>query len=214
MSSKDYYKVLGVHPDASVEEIKRSYRRLVLKYHPDKNPGDVVAEATFKEVAEAYEILSDAEKRNDYHYKRFYTYNYKFKEKPRKTPQSIVADAEKLQRLVAAADPFRMNQDALVFQVEDVLSDDNLELLERENAVKEKQKILASLLAACKLMEFSFYNKLHEKMLQLSNEQSAKTVMQFYRSKKREGDWGKYKVVIVVAITILMCLAIFLAAKL
>ncbi len=59
-ASKDYYQILGVKPEASPEEIKRSYRRLALKYHPDKNPGDTIAEAAFKEIAEAYEILSDS----------------------------------------------------------------------------------------------------------------------------------------------------------
>ncbi|MBG9377020.1 J domain-containing protein [Panacibacter sp. DH6] len=214
MSAKDYYKVLGVKPDASGDEIKRSYRRLALKYHPDKNPGDVVAEATFKEVAEAYEILSDNVKREDYHYKRFYTYNYKYKEKERVTPQTIVKAAQKIQDLTAGADPFRMNQDALFFQVEDVLSENNLELLVRENATAEKQVILLALLNACRLMEFSFYQQLHDKMLLLASDATAKTVTQFYRRKKREADWGKYKTAGAVVLAILMCLAIFLAGKL
>ena len=71
MSSKDYYKILSVKPNASPEEIKQAYRRLAFKYHPDRNPEDTLAETVFKEIAEAYEILSDKEKREDYHYKRF-----------------------------------------------------------------------------------------------------------------------------------------------
>ncbi|MFN2443507.1 MAG: DnaJ domain-containing protein, partial [Thermoanaerobaculia bacterium] len=60
---KDYYEVLGVSRDASVDEIKKAYRRLALKHHPDKNPGDKQAEESFKEAAEAYAILSDTDKR-------------------------------------------------------------------------------------------------------------------------------------------------------
>jgi molecular chaperone DnaJ len=65
----DYYDILGVNRNASEKEIKKSYRRLALKYHPDRNPGDKEAEERFKESAEAYEVLRDVEKRQIYdHY--------------------------------------------------------------------------------------------------------------------------------------------------
>jgi len=66
MAKRDYYEVLGTAKSASPEEIKRAYRRMAMKYHPDKNPGDKEAEGKFKECAEAYEVLSDAEKRKRY----------------------------------------------------------------------------------------------------------------------------------------------------
>jgi molecular chaperone DnaJ len=62
----DYYKVLGVDRNASQEEIKKAYRRLARRYHPDRNPGDKQAEARFKEISEAYDVLSDPEKRRQY----------------------------------------------------------------------------------------------------------------------------------------------------
>ncbi len=63
---KDYYAILGVNKTASADEIKKTFRRLARKYHPDMNPGDKQAEARFKEVSEAYEVLSDTEKRQQY----------------------------------------------------------------------------------------------------------------------------------------------------
>ena len=66
MNYKDYYKILGVNKDASQKEIKKAYRKLAAKYHPDKNPGDKAAEEKFKEANEANEVLSDPEKRKKY----------------------------------------------------------------------------------------------------------------------------------------------------
>lgn len=65
-TKRDYYEVLGVDKNASADEIKKAYRKLALKYHPDKNPGDKAAEEKFMEAAEAYEVLSDADKRKKY----------------------------------------------------------------------------------------------------------------------------------------------------
>jgi len=66
MSKKDYYEILGIKKDATDEEIKKAYRRLALKYHPDRNPGDKKAEEKFKEINEAYAVLSDKNKRAEY----------------------------------------------------------------------------------------------------------------------------------------------------
>ena len=66
MAKRDYYEVLGVDKSASAEEIKKAYKKMAIKYHPDKNPGDKEAEEKFKEVAEAYSILSDADKKARY----------------------------------------------------------------------------------------------------------------------------------------------------
>lgn len=66
MAKRDYYEVLGVSRDASDEEIKKAYRKLALKYHPDRNPGDHTAEEKFKEIGEAFEVLSDANSRATY----------------------------------------------------------------------------------------------------------------------------------------------------
>ena len=66
MTKRDYYEILGVHKDAPNEELKKAYRKLALQYHPDRNPDNKEAEEKFKEAAEAYEVLSNSEKRNLY----------------------------------------------------------------------------------------------------------------------------------------------------
>src|SRR5262245_16821566 len=66
MPKRDYYAVLTVERTATAEEIKKSYRKLAVQFHPDKNPGDKTAEDKFKEIGEAYEVLSDPQKRAAY----------------------------------------------------------------------------------------------------------------------------------------------------
>ena len=66
MAKRDYYEVLGVAKTATADEIKKAYRKKAIQYHPDRNPGDKEAEEKFKEAAEAYEVLSNADKRARY----------------------------------------------------------------------------------------------------------------------------------------------------
>ncbi len=90
MEYKDYYKILGVDRDASQAEIKKKYRKLAAKFHPDKNPGNKRAEARFKEIGEAYEVLKDPEKRKLY--------------------DQVGADWKRYQQAGASADDFNWGQ--------------------------------------------------------------------------------------------------------
>src|SRR3990172_11307211 len=67
MDYKDYYQILGVSRNASPDDIRKAYRKLAMQYHPDRNPGDKKAEERFKEINEAYQVLSDAQKRAHYY---------------------------------------------------------------------------------------------------------------------------------------------------
>lgn len=215
MLPKDYYTILGVLPDASEAEIKQSYRKLAMKYHPDKNPEDSVSEATFKEIAEAYEILSDREKREDYHYKRLYTFNYSFKKSPTITPASILKAAFTLRDMVKRSDPYRINRDALYFQIEQLLSEKHLYVLEKEKAPAINLEIINAVLLSAKLLTADLVINLLPKLTNLANEnQSALAkISLLVNQKKKEAKWEKAKPYIAICVTITLCIIMYIIGK-
>ena len=109
MVQKDYYKILEVTPAATTLEIKKSYRRLALQYHPDKNFGNQLYEAKFKEIQEAYKTLSDFAKRQEYNRQRhFDSLHNKARQKPSPPPltaQTIVQQTIDFRKKIANIDP-------------------------------------------------------------------------------------------------------------
>src|ERR1700759_4775492 len=105
--TKNYYKILNVKSSASAGEIKNAYRKLAMKYHPDRNPEDALAAAVFSEAAEAYKILSNAETRRQYNYERTLTAQQEY-ERPAETIETLIQHIQNINRQVKAADPFHL----------------------------------------------------------------------------------------------------------
>ena len=215
MSSKDYYQILGIKPTASADEIKRNYRRLALKYHPDRNPGDPLAESVFKEIAEAYEILSDPVKRQDYHYKRLYTYNYKFREAPAATPQSVLKDCTKLNSIIASSDPFRINRDAIYFSLEQILSESNLYLLKQEENKQSNKKITEVVLYCSRILNFKQQLQICKKLQTISNEKDnlELIIREFLDQQKKLHNWNRYKPLVAIICAVILCFVIYFLSK-
>ena len=215
MSSKDYYKILGVALDASGQAIKKAYRKLAMKYHPDKNEGDGFTEDVFKEINEAYEIIGDPKKREDYHYKRLYTYNYKYKEAAKATPQSVLKDAEQLLQQVNKSNPFRINRDALYFKMEQILSEATIEMLLTENTQEQNSPIIQKIIEAAKPLQLHHAEKIAASLTTLANNNAAanQLIQNFLQQKRKEYFWNRYKTAGAVILAILLCLMIFLISK-
>src|SRR5688572_6588816 len=131
MSSKDYYRILEVGLNASASDIKKAYRRLAHKHHPDKNKGNKISEAKFKEIHEAYKVLSDEKKRQEYNHSRF-DRQYGFNKKTPPTPvnaSAVLKKSQELRKKVAQMDPHRMSTEGLYNQLQNLLSPYNLALL-------------------------------------------------------------------------------------
>lgn len=215
MQPADYYSILGVKPTASFEEIRRAYRKLAFKYHPDKNPGDAIAEATFKTIAEAYEVLSDPAQRKDYHEKRAYTYRYTYREQPKPTPTTILNAARKLQTIVQQGDPFRINQDALLFQLQQVLTREHIEMMHQASAPDLLQELFTSILKAAAPLHLSRINQIEPLIRELTGTNHLlQTQLDTWLTEKRMANtWEKYKVLLAIVVALLLCLVILVIGK-
>ena len=211
--SKDYYQVLGVRPDATADEIKKRYRMLALKYHPDKNPGDELTAATFLEINEAYDVLSDTQRRQEYNKVRYYRYTAN-NEKKYAAPVSsytVLQECVTLRKLLSTLDPYRMNRDALLFQVENILSTFNRQILKHEDNTAINKKIVDEMLVISKPLSYDVVEKLSVLFAEIAgpDNELLQQIHAFVQRKKWHHWWQLYKVPVAIAVTIILCFIIF-----
>ncbi len=219
MLSKDYYKILNVKPTATLTEIKSAYRKLALKYHPDKNSGDFLAESVFKDISEAYNILSNTIKREHYNRKILYQFSNSANQKKQffhtNNEQSILEQGTRLQTLISGINIYFINQDALYFQLKQLLSDQNIHELKTSSDKNVIQNFIDKILISIKPLNFFYTKKLHANLLSLAaeHENIVKKIKATYKKKKLTGYWEKYKLAIAVGTALLFCLTIYLVFK-
>jgi curved DNA-binding protein CbpA len=214
MQLKDYYKILEVTPVASQQEIKKSFRRLALRHHPDKNGGNHLAEALFKEMQEAYEVLSDPKQREEYHYKRWYNRSIGegFSEK-QLTPDGILAECRQLKNYVVAMNIFQVDYDALSYHIRQLLSDSNIGILHQFNQGSVNREISRCLLRASEPLPLSYFQPITLLLAKLAgtDETMLREINHFAQQHKRRDYWHKYKWIAVVVITALICWLMYAA---
>ncbi len=210
---KDYYKILEVSVNATSDEIKKSYRRLALKYHPDTNSGDKILENKFKEVAEAYEILSDLEKRKsyDYDYNRErqsnstqgpqqQTKTEQKKEEPI-TPSTFLDIFSQIRKQAVGLSKKRLNQYALFKTLYELLSDTNINFLLIFDEVEINREIISEVCTCCNLLNYSEVEKLTSRLVKLAGTDN-ETIQEIYNFNKRRklwGYWDRYKGLSIIA---------------
>ena len=215
MPAKDYYRILDSHPSASEQEIKRAYRKLVLKYHPDRNPSNPFAENYFKEIQEAYEILSHPEKRRIYNQDRWF-HNGNFKNQFKSaTPESILIESRKLRDHAGKIDIFRMDHESLHNHLMFILSDSHLSVLMASGDRKAITEITRNTLSSMTNLKFKLIKDLVEKLLALTTNQSGlkEEINYFIRDRSKKETWQRIKPIIVLLVTILLCVFIFFASQ-
>jgi curved DNA-binding protein CbpA len=213
---KDYYNILGIEPSASVQEIKKAYRKLALQYHPDKNADDKYAAAQFAEIKEAYEILINPSKKDKYLQQRWYEQSIGKRTKQQVvTPETLLKQALELERYVAQLDVFRMDKQGLRDYILRLVSADTVDKLNEFNEPDINKSIIDSILRSLKPLPVIYTKQITERLYKLTGTNHGQTIRikNFEDSLKKKHQSEKYSAVAAVVITVLICLFIWLAGS-
>lgn len=216
----DYYKLLGVPPTATADEIKKAYRQLALKYHPDRNQGNKESEKKFKEVTEAYETLSDNECRESYDLRFNKIKSDEKKGSQTNSGEKVTANTflnffKDLDQKIADADSDRINQRNLFDTINDVLTDKNIDFLIKYGDVEVNRRIIDTVLSCCEplgydshpLQSFVYIEVINPKLVRLAGADNEIIQKIFNQNKKEKfgNYWGLYKgIAIVVGLIVLL----------
>jgi hypothetical protein len=213
--SKDYYKILEVSQSATHADIKKSYRRLALQYHPDKNFGSELHEAKLKEIIEAYKVLSDAKQREEYNRSRNqYSQSEKKKAEPQVTPQTILTQTIDFRRKIATLDPDRTNKLALFQQIQHILGRHNIAILQRNNDPKLNKRIIEEIMFCSRFLPFAHVERICFQLTAIAGTDNAmyRKIYNFSKEVRRQTVWNKYKVIAAILLALILCFAIYFAS--
>ena len=207
MQLKDYYKTLEVEPVATQQEIKKSFRRLALKFHPDKNAGNPIAEAQFKEIQEAYEILSDPEQRKEYNYKRWHlrSIGQTYSERPL-TPAAILEECRALKLYIDSMSIFRVDYDLVSRHIRQLINSSSIGILQQFNDTATNLEIVNTVIQASRPLPLRYFLPISQLLLQLAGPEPAAAglVQSHIREKRIHEKWDIYKWVLMLIITTLL----------
>lgn len=213
MPIKDYYEILEIPAGASGAMIKKAYRKLAMRYHPDKNVGNPYAAHHFREIQEAYEVLSNPVRRNEYHLKRWQypEMGGTTSEYVAVSPEFLLQEATKLARQIKGIDIYRMNSLALSTRLEQLLNDHHLALLKEDEPAQTRFQIIQVLIPVASLLPFPLYQQIHRKLLELAgdNPEPVELLKQDFRLKKQQFLWDKYKGFLMIIIALILCYLIY-----
>jgi molecular chaperone DnaJ len=205
---KDYYKILEVPATATGQEIKKSFRRLAQRYHPDKHAGSHMADAHFREIQEAYKVLSDPKEREAYNYKRWHirSTGQPFA-KAALTPTAILQECKVLQQYVASMNVFHVSYDAVSHHIRQLLTGNAIGILHEHNDAAINRNIIQLLLQAAQPLPQKYFTPITRLLLQVAGDDSTahSTIQQALLQKKQRHAWDRYKWVLMLVITALIC---------
>jgi curved DNA-binding protein CbpA len=215
MPIKDHYKTLGIPTNASATEVKKAYRLLAHKYHPDKNPGNPHAAAHFREVREAYHHLSDTKKRRNYDEERYFSGLTAQREPIIVTSQWLLTKALALEQHMQHIDSYRMSHKALYDYVSLLLSESHLAILKQENDPPAIKTLVKSILQAVRKIEFPYFLQITGPLTDLAgpDEEIRLLIAQNLLERKKSTALERKMPLIIVLIAFFLCLIMYLYSR-
>lgn len=209
---KDFYKVLEIAPKATEGEIKKAYRKLAFKYHPDTNPTDQYAQEYFRQIQEAYNILSNPTLRIKYDEERWLAgMSNRASEKDAVTPEWVLQEAIKLRSHMYTVDTYRMSHSALNDYIFLLLSNDHMAILKKGEDQSVKEGIISEILKATKGLKYLYMKNVALRLQELaqSNEEQLAMIHNNIRQRERAAKWQKAMPFIVLLIVSALCIAMY-----
>ena len=213
---KDYYQILGVAPAAGQDEIKKAYRALAFKYHPDQNPDNQFAEAQFKEIQEAYATLSNKSKKQNYDEERWLSgMSTRARDKQAITAEWILHECKKLSKHMMHIDTYRMSHGSLGEYIGLLLSDAHMAVLQKQDSKEINEEIIKEVLIATRNLKYQYLPEIAErlKILAAGNHELIAFIYTSIKARKKADSWDKYMPLFVVIISLLLCVVMYVYAS-
>jgi len=213
---KDYYKILGVNTSATLAEIKKAYRSLAFKYHPDKNPENTLAEAHFKEVQEAYATLSDTERRRRYDDERWMAgMGSKTNYKEAVTPAWLINICLQLNASLEKMDSHSVSPGALKAYILLILSDDHIGVLQQYGDKQANNVVIAEIMKATRKLRPDYLLEIMERLILLAGEDNAMiaSIHSDHSDRIKKAQMEKVFPYVIIMVTLALCVFMYLYGK-
>jgi len=213
---KDYYKILKIPPNATLPEIKKAYHNLAMLYHPDKNFNDPSATAQFSDIKEAYEVLTNPSKKETYLQERWYNQSIGKKRTAEPiTPFSVLSLSLEVEKYVSTLDTHRMNKEGLANYIGELISSETIRQVKQFNQKDITRQIVITILSAMRPLPLKLAMSVSRKLEDLADndEETLQRISSFLSKLKRSFLWNRYKIMVMILFTILICLLIFFISK-
>ena len=214
MATKDYYQILNVSPAASIQEIRKAFRQLALRHHPDKNHSDPLAAIHFREIQEAYHILSDKGRRSAWHYEHYYSL-HKAARTGMVTPAWILTQSQELQKRLSRQNQFLYDRDLLYLQIKELLSAYHLSVLQHANDIATNSALIQQLLSCLHLLSYKQAVEAVELLSAIRPVHAATETSIKVRLKERKRQWviDKYKIPAAILLALILLAVIVVSIR-
>jgi len=214
---KDYYKILGITTSASQQEIKKVYRGLAMRFHPDKNPDNEFAHARFVEIQEAYTVLADPIRRERYDDERWLNGMGKRTDYTQAvTPEWLLNMSRNLNQSLAQMDIHRISHQALQAYILLILSDAHIGVLKQYNDAAKDALIVAELLKATARLEYKYVNAICQRLRIIAAGRADMERVIDNTEKEKQGKEKRERLFpyIILLVTLALCMLMYIYGKL